>query len=93
MPTRLDYYTVAPEGVKAVRALEQYLRKSELEPALIELVKLRASLINGCAYCVDLHAKEARAKGESEQRLFALPVWRETPFFSPRERAALAWTD
>ena len=88
--TRIDYYKVAPEGVKAVRAVEQYVRASELEPALIELVKVRASLMNGCAYCVDLHTKDARAKGETEQRLFAVPVWRETPFFSPRERAALA---
>jgi AhpD family alkylhydroperoxidase len=93
MPARLDYYAVAPEGVKAVRALELYLRKSELEPPLLELVKLRASLMNGCAYCVDLHAREARARGETEQRVFAVPVWRETPFFGPRERAALAWTE
>jgi AhpD family alkylhydroperoxidase len=84
---------VALEGIKAVRALEQYVRASELEPALIELVKVRASLMNGCAYCVDLHTKDARAKGETEQRLFAVPVWHERPFFSPRERAALAWTE
>ena len=90
---RMDYQTVAPEGIKAVRGLEQYLRVSGLEPALIELVKVRASLMNGCAYCVDMHTKEARANGETEQRLFAVPVWRETPFFSPRERAALAWTE
>jgi AhpD family alkylhydroperoxidase len=89
----MDYYKVAPAGVKAVYALEQYLHASELEPALIELVKLRASLMNGCAYCVDVHTKDARAKGETEQRLFAVPVWYETPFFSPRERAALAWTE
>src|SRR5918912_1136448 len=74
-------------------ALEQYVRKSGLEPALLELVRLRASYINGCAYCVDMHTKDARAAGESEQRLFAVPVWRETPFFTPRERAALAWTE
>ena len=91
--TRLDYYKVAPGGPKAVSALDQYVRASGLEPALIELVKLRASLMNGCAYCIDLHTKDARAKGETEQRLFAVPVWRETPFFSPRERAALAWTE
>jgi AhpD family alkylhydroperoxidase len=91
--TRIDYYKVAPEGLKAVRALEQYVRASELERALIDLVKVRASLMNGCAYCVDIHTKEARARGETEQRLFAVPVWRETPFFSPRERAALAWTE
>ena len=91
--TRIDYYKVAPEGVKAVRAVERYVRASELESALIELVKVRASLMNGCGYCVDLHTKDARAKGETEQRLFAVAVWRETPFFSPRERAALAWTE
>ena len=91
--TRMDYNKVAPGVVKAVYALEQYVRTSGLEPALIELVKLRASLMNGCAYCVDMHTKDARAKGETEQRLFAVPVWRETPFFSPRERAALAWTE
>jgi AhpD family alkylhydroperoxidase len=90
---RVDYYKVSPGGVKALHALEQYLRASGLEPTLIELVKLRASLMNGCAYCVDVHTKDARAKGETEQRLFAVPVWRETPFFSPRERAALAWTE
>jgi AhpD family alkylhydroperoxidase len=90
---RVDYYKVAPGGVKALQALEQYLRASGLEPALIELVKVRASLMNGCAYCVDLHTKDARAKGETEQRLFAVSVWCETPFFSLRERAALAWTE
>ena len=77
--TRIDYYKVAPEGVKAVRAVDRYVRASELEAGLIELVKVRASLMNGCASCVDLHTKDARAKGETEQRLFALPVWRETP--------------
>jgi AhpD family alkylhydroperoxidase len=91
--TRIDYNKVAPGGVKAVRALDQYVHVSELESTLIELVKVRASLMNGCAYCVDIHTKDARAKGETEQRLFALPVWRETPLFSPRERAALAWTE
>ena len=91
--TRIDYNKVAPGGVRAVYALEQYLRTTELPHALVELVKLRASLMNGCAYCVDIHTKDARHKGETEQRLFAVPVWRETPFFSPRERAALAWTE
>jgi AhpD family alkylhydroperoxidase len=90
---RADYYRVGPGGVKALHALERYLHASGLEPALLELVKLRASLMNGCAYCVDVHTKDARAKGETEQRLFAVPVWRETPFFTPRERAALAWTE
>jgi AhpD family alkylhydroperoxidase len=93
MPARLDYNALAPEGLRAMRALDQYVRKSGLEPGLIEFVKLRASLMNGCAYCVDLHAREARAQGETERRLFAVPVWRETPFFTPRERAALAWTE
>ena len=91
--TRIDYNKVAPGGVQAVYGLEKYLRSTGLEPLLIELVKLRASVMNGCAYCVDLHTKDARAKGETEQRLYAVPVWRETPFFSPRERMALAWTE
>ena len=91
--TRIDYYKVAPGGIKPLYALEQYLRASQLEPAVLDLVKVRASLMNGCAYCVDIHTKDARAKGETEQRLFAVAVWRETPFFSPRERAALAWTE
>lgn len=93
MSQRIDYYTVAPEGVKAVYALGKYVRSAGLEPALLELVNLRASLMNGCAYCVEVHTKDARAKGETEERLFAVPVWRETPFFSPRERIALAWTE
>ena len=91
--TRTNYYKVSPGGVKSLQSLEQYLRASGLEPALIELVKLRASLMNGCAYCVDMHTKDALARGETEQRLFAVPVWRETPFFSARERAALSWTE
>jgi AhpD family alkylhydroperoxidase len=90
---RLDYAKAAPSSIKAVYALDQPVRASGLEPALIELVKLRASLMNGCAYCVDVHTKDARARGETEQRLFTVPVWRETPFFSARERAALAWTE
>lgn len=93
MSPRLDYYTIAPAGLKAVYGLERYLRTCDLEPALLELVKLRASLINGCASCVDVHTKDARARGETEQRLFAVPVWRDTPFFSDRERVALAWTE
>lgn len=93
MSTRLDYYTVAPAGLKALYGLEHYLRTSALDPALLELVKLRASLINGCAYCVEVHTKDARARGETEERLFAVPVWRETPYFTDRERIALAWTE
>lgn len=92
MTQRIDA-RVAPEAYQALFALEQFVRSTGLEQSLIELVKLRASYINGCAYCVDMHTKDARAAGETEQRLFAVPVWRETPFFTPRERAALAWTE
>ena len=77
----------------AMRGLEAYLRQCGLERSLLELVKTRASQLNGCAYCVDMHTKDARAHGETEQRLYALSAWRETPFFSERERAALAWTE
>ncbi|MGA7615938.1 MAG: carboxymuconolactone decarboxylase family protein [Thermoanaerobaculia bacterium] len=78
---------------RAMFAMQQYVDGCGLEHELLELVKLRASYINGCAYCVDMHTKDARAAGEKEQRLYAIPVWRETPFFTPRERAALAWTE
>ena len=90
---RVDYTRVAPQALHAQLGLENYIRQCGLEQSLIELVKLRASMINGCAYCVDMHTKDARADGETEQRLYAVSVWREAPFFSPRERAALAWTD
>ena len=93
MQARLDYAKTAPDGFKAMLGLEQYARHSGLEPALLELVKMRASQINGCAFCLDMHSKDARAAGETEQRLYALNAWRETPFFSERERAALAWTE
>jgi AhpD family alkylhydroperoxidase len=93
VPKRIDYAALAPEALKSLYHLERYLRECGLEPSLIHLVKLRASLLNGCAYCVDMHTKDARAGGESEQRLYALPVWRETPFFNPRETAALAYTE
>jgi AhpD family alkylhydroperoxidase len=76
-----------------MRGLEEYVRQSGLEPSLLELVRLRASQLNGCAYCIDMHTKDARARGESEQRLYALTAWRETPFFTDRERAALAWAE
>ena len=79
--------------MKAMFALEAPLAHSTLEPALRELVKARASQINGCAYCIDMHTKDARAEGEAEQRIYALNAWRETPFFTDRERAALAWTE
>jgi AhpD family alkylhydroperoxidase len=76
-----------------MRALERHLQSSSLERGLLELVKIRASQLNGCAYCIDMHAKVARARGETEQRIYALSAWRETPFFDERERAALAWTE
>jgi AhpD family alkylhydroperoxidase len=93
MKRRIEFENVAPAATRAMLALEQYVRASGLDPELLELVKLRASYLNGCAYCVDMHTKDARARGESEQRLYAVPVWRETPFFTQRERAALAWTE
>jgi AhpD family alkylhydroperoxidase len=93
MQARIVYDTVAPEGAKAMWTLENYVRHCGLEPSLLELVKFRASQINGCAYCIDMHSKDARAHGETEQRLYALSAWRETPFFTDRERAALAWTE
>lgn len=93
MEPRIDYRKAAPGAISAMLGLENYARTRGLEPALLELVKLRASQINGCAYCVDMHTKDARAGGESEQRLYAIVVWRETPFFTERERAALAWTE
>jgi AhpD family alkylhydroperoxidase len=93
MPARINFPKTAPEAYMAMRGLEAYLRQCGLEKSLLELVKTRASQLNGCAYCIDMHTKEARANGETEQRLFALSAWRETPFFSDRERAALAWTE
>ncbi len=93
MQPRLEATKISPEGYRALATLEQYVRRSGLETSLLELVRLRASQINGCAYCVDMHTKDARAEGESEQRLYAVSVWEETPFFTARERAALAWTE
>jgi AhpD family alkylhydroperoxidase len=93
MNTRLDFSHVAPEAYKAMRDLEHYARSSGLESSLLELVKIRASQINGCAYCIDMHTKDARAAGENEQRLYLLSAWREAPFYSERERAALEWTE
>jgi AhpD family alkylhydroperoxidase len=93
MQPRIDYRKAAPGAVRAMLGLEEYVRQSGLEPALLDLVKTRASQLNGCAYCIDMHTKDARARGESEQRLYELSAWRETPFFSSRERAALAWTE
>src|SRR3984885_3349451 len=94
MEPRLNFYKATPEGINAMRGLEHYINQSSgLEPSLRELLKIRASQINGCAYCIDMHTKDARAAGETEQRLYALNAWRETPFYTDRERAALAWTE
>ncbi|HVC49840.1 MAG TPA: carboxymuconolactone decarboxylase family protein [Burkholderiales bacterium] len=93
MEHEIDYAAIAPDGIKAMAGLEAYVRHSGLEPSLLELVKTRVSQINRCAYCIDMHTKDARARGESEQRLYALQAWRETPFYSDRERAGLAWAE
>ncbi len=93
MKQRINYSKAAPEGIEILHKLESYLKKANLEPDLVELVKLRASQINGCAYCIDMHTKDARSRGESEQRLYGVSAWREAPFYSERERAALAWAE
>jgi AhpD family alkylhydroperoxidase len=93
MEPRLNYAKLSPEPIKALYAVGAYVAGSGLEYALVELVKVRASQVNGCAFCLDMHTQDARAAGETEQRLYALSAWRETPFFSDRERAALAWAE
>jgi AhpD family alkylhydroperoxidase len=93
MQPRVNAANVSPEPQKGLFAIGKYLAECGLEPGLQELVKIRASQINGCAYCLDMHTKDARAGGETEQRIYALGAWRETPFFTQRERAALAWTE
>jgi AhpD family alkylhydroperoxidase len=93
MKERIDYRKVAPEAYKAMLGIEAYVRGSGLDRSLLELVKTRVSQINGCAHCLDMHTKEARAAGETEQRLYLLPAWREAPFYSDRERAALVWAE
>jgi AhpD family alkylhydroperoxidase len=93
MQPRMDYASVAAGLRPVLLGLDNYVRQSGLDRSLLELVKLRASLINGCAYCVDMHTKIARSMGETEQRLYAIGVWRETPFYSEHEGAALAWTE
>jgi len=93
MTQRQDYKTIAPEAYAAMLQVEAYARTSGLEKPLLELVKTRASQINGCAYCLDMHTKDARVAGETEQRLYTLSAWHETPFFTDRERAALEWTE
>lgn len=93
MQPRIDYAKYAAEAMQSMLALEKYISGCGLDEKLIHLTKMRASQINGCAYCIDMHSIDARAIGESEQRLYALDAWRETPFFSERERAALQWTE
>ncbi len=93
MQSRLDYATIDPNARKALLGLEAYQAQCGIEESLLDLVKVRASQINGCAFCLDMHTKDARANGESEQRLYMLSAWRESPFYSDRERAALAWTE
>jgi AhpD family alkylhydroperoxidase len=93
MSARFRYDTHTPGPYDAMGGLENYIAGCAIEPALVHLVKLRASQLNGCAYCLDMHWKDLRALGESEQRLYGLDAWRESPYYSPRERAALAWTE
>ncbi|RON17410.1 carboxymuconolactone decarboxylase family protein [Pseudomonas frederiksbergensis] len=93
MQPRIDFYTASPDGLKAMMALEAAVLKLPLEKSLIELVKLRASQINRCAFCIDMHTADAIKGGETPRRLFAVTAWREAPFFTDRERAALAWTE
>jgi AhpD family alkylhydroperoxidase len=93
MKERMDYSSASPALMKALNGLQRAVDESSLEQSLLELVRIRASQINGCAYCIDMHTKDARANDETEQRIYALNAWRETPFFSERERAALEWTE
>jgi len=93
MQPRLDYHQKASGAYEAMLDLERFVRDCGLEHPLLELVKTRASQINGCAYCIDMHTKDARSAGETEQRLYGLSAWRETPFYTDRERAALEWTE
>ena len=93
MQARIDLMRVNPGIMQAMLGLERQVRQAGLDHKLIDLVRMRASQINGCAYCLDMHSKDARAKGETEQRLYGLDAWRETPYYSDRERAALEWTE
>jgi AhpD family alkylhydroperoxidase len=93
MERRLNYGKAAPAATRAMYAVQKYVDECGLEHSLMELVKTRASQINGCAYCIDMHTKDARAQGETEQRLYGLSAWHEAPFYTDRERAALAWTE
>ncbi len=89
----IHYSKVAPEGFQALLGFDDYVRRCGLEESLLELLRIRVSQINGCGYCIDIHTKDARAEGESEQRLYCLSAWSHTPFYSDRERAALAWAE
>ena len=93
MEPRIDFRKFSPEALQAMQSMEKYIAGCGLDHKLVHLLKLRASQINGCAYCIDMHSIDARAAGEPEQRLYALDAWRETPFFDARERAALAWIE
>ena len=93
MKPRMNFYQAAPETIKALSAVEAQITASGLEKSLIELVKTRASQINGCAFCINMHTQDARKLGETEQRLYMLSAWRESPLYTDRERAALAWTE
>ena len=93
MKARIDLMHVNPGVVQAMLGLERQVRQAGLDHGLLDLVRMRASQINGCAYCLDMHSKDARANGETEQRLYGLDAWRETPYYSARERAALEWTE
>ena len=93
MKPRIDTFRISPKAYQAMNGLQQYVNESGLEHKLVELVKMRASQINGCAYCLDMHSKDARAAGETEQRLYLLDAWREVDLYSDRERAALEWTE
>jgi AhpD family alkylhydroperoxidase len=93
MKSRIEFHKIGQKPIQLMLAIEGYLNGCGLDHGMLHLIKLRASQINGCAYCIDMHSKDARAAGESEQRLYALSAWEETPFFSERERAALQWTE
>jgi AhpD family alkylhydroperoxidase len=93
MKPRMNFYQAAPDTIKAMMALENQIQSSGLEQSLMELVKTRASQINGCAFCINMHTQDARKRGETEQRLYLLNAWREAPCYTDRERAALAWTE
>ena len=93
MKNRINYSKILPDGMQFMNALDDYSQNCGLEPELLDLIKLRASQLNGCAYCIDMHSKDARSGGETEQRLYNLSAWRDTPFYTERERAALDFTE